>query len=106
MRDTCFIVSLVPSEPGEAAVVEEELEQGQVIVAQVPAEEEVPPQPTVQVLGQRTRPDRPPAEGLEFFGERVIVPAEALPEGRVWGPSAGALDGQVDDGEEFPDHRR
>ncbi len=36
----------------EATVVEEELEQSQVIVAQMPTQEEIPTQPTVEVLDQ------------------------------------------------------
>ena len=39
----------------EAAVVEEELEQGQVIVAQMLTQEEIPTPSTVEVLDSRTR---------------------------------------------------
>ncbi|HUT12768.1 MAG TPA: hypothetical protein VMY42_19890 [Thermoguttaceae bacterium] len=50
--------SLGPFAPQEAAVVGEELEQGQVIRSQVAAEEEVVAQPAVEVLDQRTGADR------------------------------------------------
>jgi acyl dehydratase len=47
-----FVHPFGTSAAWEAAVVEEELEQRQVIVAQSTTQEEVPTQPTVEVLDQ------------------------------------------------------
>ncbi len=63
----------------EAAVVEEELEQGQVIVAQMPTQEEIPTQPTVEVLDQRTRSHYLPTENLNRVAESLVVLAEFSP---------------------------
>ena len=63
----------------EAAVVEEELEQGQVIVAQMPTQEEIPTQPTVEVLDQRTRSNYLPTENLNRMTESLVVLPEFSP---------------------------
>ena len=52
-----FASALGAFAPVEAAVVEEELEQGQVVGAEVAAEGEVVPQPAVEVLDEGTGPD-------------------------------------------------
>jgi len=63
----------------EAAVVEEELEQGQVIVAQMPTQEEIPTQPTVEVLDQRTCSNYLSTENLNRVTESLVVLPEFSP---------------------------
>ena len=53
-----FAHPLGPLAPHETAMVEEELEQGQVIRSQVAAEEKVVAQPAVEVFDQRVGADR------------------------------------------------
>src|SRR5262249_51468859 len=73
----------------EAAVVEEELEQGQVVGAEVAPQGKVVPQPTVEVLDQGTGPDRVLGQVLDGLVEVVEPPVELLAEfGRAL-PTAG-----------------
>src|SRR5205823_1272945 len=64
----------------EAAVVEEELEQRQVVGAEVAAEGEVVPQPTVEVLDEGTGADGTVREFLDGLVEVVETPVELLAE--------------------------
>jgi hypothetical protein len=91
---------------GEAAVVEEELEQSQIVVPQVPTEEEIPSQPTVEILGQRTRPDGPAADSLDLFGEREVMPPKDVPECGVPRPATGVVGRIIGNREQLPDQRR
>ena len=83
-------------------VVQEELQQRQVIRAQVSPEEEVTPKPAVEVLHQRTGPDRP-------FGQRghrrldLVEPtAKSLSDGRFLGPAPRVALVACQDAEELP----
>ena len=75
--------------PVQAAVVEEELEQGQVVGAEVAAKGEVVPQPTVDVLDEGTGPDGALGELLDGLVEVVETPAELLAEFGLALPAAG-----------------
>ena len=64
----------------EAAVVEEELEQGQVVGAEVAAEGEVVPQPAVEVLDQGTGADGALGQCVDGLVEVVETLLELLAE--------------------------
>ena len=64
----------------EAAVVEEELEQGQVVGAELSAEGEVVPQPAVEVLDQGTGADGALGQFADGFVEVVETLLELLAE--------------------------
>ena len=71
----------------QPSVVQVELQQRQIVRAQVPAEEKVGPQPTVEVFHQRTGPNR--VLGQRGDGElNLVEPApEVLAHGRFLGPA-------------------
>src|ERR1700674_1182723 len=73
-------------------VIQEELQQRQVIRAQVPPEEEVTPKPTVEVLHQRTGPDRALGQRGHCGLDLVEPTAKSLAYGCFLGPAPrGAL---------------
>ena len=57
------------------AVVQEELKQRQVVLAQLPPQEEVAAQPAVEVLDQTAGPHHPIGELLHLGTHAVITPA-------------------------------
>ena len=57
------------------AVVQEELQQRQVVLSQLPPQEEVAAQPAVEVLDQTTGPHNPIGELLHVGAHSVITPA-------------------------------
>src|SRR5256885_1388615 len=84
-------------------VVQEELQQRQVIRAQVPPEEEVTPKPAVEVLHQRTGPDRPLGQ-RDHRGLDLVEPtAKSLADGRFLGPAPWVALVACQDAEESPE---
>src|SRR5512135_3444116 len=57
------------------AVVQEELQQRQVVLPQLPPQEEVAAQPAVEVLDQTAGPHHPIGELLHLGADSVITPA-------------------------------
>jgi hypothetical protein len=73
----CFSLTLGAITPRQAPVIQEELQQRQIIHAEVPAEEEIAPQPAVDVLDQRAGSDRSAGQGSNGC-VNVIKPAARL----------------------------
>src|SRR4051812_966204 len=84
-------------------VVQEELQQRQVIGAQVPPEEEVTPKPAVEVLHQRTGPNRPPGQRGHCRLD-VVEPAAKSPSyDRFLSPAPRVVLVARQDAEELPE---
>src|ERR1700693_2789513 len=62
----------------KTAMVEEKLEQGQIVFAEVAAQKEVISQPTVEILDDRTGPNRGTRQLLERLPQGVITCAQSL----------------------------
>ena len=84
-----------------AAVVEEELQQRQVVVAQVPAQEEVAAQAAVEVLDEGTGPDGAVAQFVECLAQREVALSQDTTQRRVAVPAFGAVEGDGLHGEEL-----
>ena len=68
------------------AVVQEELQQRQVVLPQLPPQEEVGPQPAVEVLDQTAGPHNPSGELLHVSTHSVITPLQRRSQGRLTTP--------------------
>src|SRR5260370_22279319 len=77
-----------------AAMVEEELEQTQVVVAEVTAQEEIAAQSAVEILDHGTGPDRVALDVVQRLADREIAFAQEAPQRRVTVPAFGAVDGK------------
>src|SRR3990170_1020901 len=78
--------------PQEAAVIEEEPQQVQVVVANLPTKEEVVPQAAVEVFDDRAGPGRIGHDRPNRFPQGVELTAQALAQGALALPMDRAVE--------------
>src|SRR4051794_33127239 len=102
----CLAHALATITPLQLPVVQEELQQRQVIRAQVPPEEEVTPKPAVEVLHQRTGPDRALCQRSHCDLDLVEPTTESFADGRFLSPAPWVALVARQDTEELPEQLR
>src|SRR5205814_2433674 len=91
--------------PQKKAMVEEELQQGQIVAADMTAQEEVIPQPAVEIFDDGTGSNRGTCQVLERLPQGVITPAESLPSDGLALPALRLIGIDQLPMEELPDQR-
>src|SRR5579859_6892519 len=72
----------------EAAVVEKELKQSQVVGPQVAAQKEIAPQAAVEVLDDGTGTNGVPSQIVHGYAQRIVTAAQLAMQSRVLLPTA------------------